>query len=243
MGTYSDRINERMVELSIKAPAIQKATGAGRSTVWGWCNNVSEPTGDRLIDLAKCLKTTTEWIIKGTGIKDAESNASVKSHIISEWQDGDELPDGVVAIEFFEGVKVSAGNGYLNQHNEQAKHLWFRKETLAECNVNPLSAKAVVVQGDSMWPELTDNQVISVDRSATRIFDGEIYAFLVGTEIKVKYLFRWNEQGEGGFKAVSRNEDKVRYPDEFYSPSAIESEGIEIIGQYWWKSETRRIRR
>ena len=59
----------------------------------------------------------------------------------------------------------------------------------------------------------------------------------------MKYLFNWNEMGLGGFKAVSRNDDKVRYPDEYYSPDRIKSENVQIHGQYWWKSETRKIRR
>ncbi len=56
-------------------------------------------------------------------------------------------------------------------------------------------------------------------------------------------LFEWNEQGRGGFKAVSRNTDKVKYPDEYYSPARIEAENVQIIGQYWWKSEGRKVRR
>lgn len=90
-----------------------------------------------------------------------------------------------------------------------------------------------------MLPELTDGQVIAIDTSATRIFDGEIYAFRKGDEIKVKYLFKTHD----GFKAISRNDDKLRYPDEIYTTSNIENENIEILGQFWWKSETRRIKR
>lgn len=208
--------------------------------------NVQTLEQENAENAAKFLGVSHRWLngLSNTMLEEDGNGILKNNHIVSEWSDGDQLPDGVVAIEFFEDVRVSAGSGYLNQNNNDApKHLWFRKETLSECNVDSSSAKAIVVQGDSMWPELTDNQVISVDRSAKRIFDGEIYAFLVGNEIKVKYLFKWNEGGEGAFKAISRNEDKIRYPDEYYSTSRIESEGIEIIGQYWWKSETRRVRR
>ncbi|ELA08582.1 transcriptional regulator [Moraxella macacae 0408225] len=55
---------------------------------------------------------------------------------------------------------------------------------------------------------LSDGQVIAIDTSARRIFDGEIYAFRKNDEIKVKYLFKTND----GFKAISRNDDKLRYP-------------------------------
>ena len=90
-----------------------------------------------------------------------------------------------------------------------------------------------------MSPELTDGQVIAIDTSARRIYDGEIYAFSVGDVLKVKYLFRHGD----GFKAISRNEDKLRFPDEFYTAQDIENDNIEVLGQFWWKSETRRVRR
>jgi phage repressor protein C with HTH and peptisase S24 domain len=93
-----------------------------------------------------------------------------------------------------------------------------------------------------MFPKLKDGQAISIDMSATTIFDGEIYAFQVGDDTKIKYLSNWNDEGKGGFKAVSANPDKTQYPDEYYSPQRIESEGM-LIGQYWWKQVVKRIRR
>ncbi|EPK7240728.1 S24 family peptidase [Acinetobacter baumannii] len=159
------------------------------------------------------------------------------------YEDGDPVPDGYTAIDYYDEVFVSAGSGYLNINQSSPKKFFVPTYLLRECNVQPSTAKVVKVRGDSMYPVLQDGQPISVDMSATKIWDGEIYAFQHGDDTKVKYLFNWNEEGEGGFKATSRNEDKHRYPDEYYSPARIASEGITIIGQYWMKLDTKKIRR
>lgn len=237
MSTYSDRILERMKELNLKQIDLANATGAARSTVNGWLNNVAHPSGLRLLKLAEVLKTSPDWILDGG------SNAVFSDKEIKVWSDGDPVPEGFVLVNFLYDTYASAGSGYINEEHMESKHLLFRKDTMIDCNVNASSARAIVVHGDSMWPELTDGQTIAVDTSATRIFNGEIYAINHNGEIKVKYLFNWNDEGPGGLKIVSRNEDKIRFPDEFYSPDKLESENIKVIGQYWWKSEVKRIRR
>lgn len=167
------------------------------------------------------------------------SNAEFSNKTIAFWSDGDPIPDGMVAIDFLPSIKAKLGNGYVNEEYQETEKLWFREQTLDECNVDSDHAKAIRVSGDSMFPELLDGEVIAIDTSASRIFDGEIYAFRIGDELKVKYLFRHGD----GFKAVSRNNDKLRFPDEIYTAKDIEADDIEVIGQFWWKSQTRKIRR
>lgn len=167
------------------------------------------------------------------------SNAQLSNKTFAVWSDGDEPPDGMIPISYLNTVVASMGHGYINDEPNDGLKLWFRQETIASCNVNPEFAKAITVRGESMLPELTEGQVIAIDTSAKRIFDGEIYAFRVGDELKIKYLFKHGD----GFKAVSRNDDKLRFPDEYYTTQDIEANNIEIIGQFWWKSETRRVRR
>lgn len=168
------------------------------------------------------------------------SNAQFLNKSISVWTEEDVLPPNMVSIDFLSNVYGSLGDGFENNDNNiETSKLWFSEKTLKECGVNPKYANAIRVIGDSMYPEISDGQVIAIDKSATRIFDGEIYAFRLLGETKVKYLFKHGD----GFKAVSRNEDKLRYPDEIYTAIDIENLHIEILGQLWWKSETRRVRR
>jgi phage repressor protein C with HTH and peptisase S24 domain len=115
------------------------------------------------------------------------------------YQSGDPVPDGYVAIDYYDDVFVSAGNGYLNLEKPSNNKMLFPVDLIKECNVQPSTTKVIHVAG-SMFPKLKDGQAISIDMSARTIYDGEIYAFQVGDDTKIKYLFNWNDEGKGGFK-------------------------------------------
>lgn len=201
------------------------------------------------IKISKIFGVDSNWVLTGEKAANAKmnnyekSNATISSMAVEVYEDGDPVPDGYVAIDYYEDVFVSAGNGYLNLNTPSDKKMLFPIDLVRECNVQPATTKVIHVRGESMFPKLKDGQAISIDMSATTIFDGEIYAFQVGDDTKIKYLSNWNDEGKGGFKAVSANPDKTQYPDEYYSPQRIESESIFVIGQYWWKQVVKRIRR
>lgn len=241
MQTTADRIVLRMKELRLQHKDLVTATGASKGTVTNWISGVNNPTGERLLALATTLETSPNWLL--TGKNEESSNAKIINTEVQIYDENDPVPDGFTAIDYYDEIFVSAGNGHLNIEQPSVKKFLVPTTLLQECNVESYYAKVVQVRGDSMIPDILDGQRVSVDISAKKIFDGEIYAFQVGEDTKVKYLFNWNDQGIGGFKAVSRNDDKLRFPDEYYSPARIEAEGIFIIGQYWMKLDTRKIRR
>ena len=238
----SDRIQKRMTELKLSQADLMRATGAARGTVSGWVNGSNSPSAKHISSLSNALKTTPQWLLDGVVVPE-KSNADVATMEVGIYQDGDPVPDGYVAIDYYDDVFVSAGNGYLNLEKPSNNKMLFPVDLIRECNVEPSTTKVIHVRGESMFPKLKDGQAISIDMSARTIYDGEIYAFQVGDDTKIKYLSNWNDEGKGGFKAVSANPDKNQFPDEYYSPSRIESEGVSILGQYWWKQVVKRIRR
>lgn len=241
MQTTADRIVLRMQDLKLQHKDLVAATGASKGTVTNWISGVNNPTGKRLLALASALQTSPNWLL--TGKNEESGNAKVTNTEVQIYDENDPVPEGFTAIDYYDEIYVSAGNGHLNIESPSVKKFLVPTNLLQECNVESYYAKVVQVRGDSMIPDILDGQRVSVDISAKKIFDGEIYAFQVGEDTKVKYLFNWHDQGVGGFKAVSRNDDKLRFPDEYYSPARIEAEGIYIIGQYWMKLDTRKIRR
>jgi len=193
--------------------------------------------------IANFLNVDPLWLTTGNGSTPEKSNADIAAMEVGIYHSGDPVPDGYVAIDYYDDVFVSAGNGYLNLEKPSNNKMLFPVDLIKECNVQPSATKVIHVRGESMFPKLKDGQAISIDMSARTIYDGEIYAFQVADDTKIKYLFNWNDEGKGGFKAVSANPDKNQFPDEYYSPSRIESEGITILGQYWWKQVVKRVRR
>ncbi|ENU92961.1 hypothetical protein F971_01948 [Acinetobacter vivianii] len=227
--------------LSWSGAAVKMGYSAQAATNW----KNGKIGRDTLKKLASLTGVNSGWLLDGSGVmlEPEKSNAEVSEMQVITYSYDDPVPDGYVAIDYYDDVYVSAGNGYLNLQTPSTKKMLFPVDLVRECNVQPSSTKVIHVRGESMFPKLKDGQAISVDMSATTIYDGEIYAFQVGDDTKIKYLSNWNEQGKGGFKATSANPDKNQYPDEYYSPKRIEAEGIFIIGQYWWKQVVKRIRR
>ncbi|NWK48374.1 LexA family transcriptional regulator [Acinetobacter sp. SwsAc7] len=242
METLGSRLKALRRQRNLTQQKIADALGVSKTSVIYWEKDENVPKHESLIALARTLGTTTEWLLSGVGVPE-KSNADIAKMEVGIYQAGDPVPDGYVAIDYYDDVFVSAGNGYLNLEKPSNNKMLFPVDLIKECNVEPATTKVIHVRGESMFPKLKDGQAISIDMSARTIYDGEIYAFQVGDDTKIKYLFNWNDEGKGGFKAVSANPDKNQFPDEYYSPSRIESEGITILGQYWWKQVVKRIRR
>ena len=242
METLGSRLKALRRQRNLTQQKIADALGVSKTSVIYWEKDENVPKHESLTALAKTLGTTTEWLLDGVAVPE-KSNADIAKMEVGIYQAGDPVPDGYVAIDYYDDVFVSAGNGYLNLEKPSNNKMLFPVDLIKECNVEPATTKVIHVRGESMFPKLKDGQAISIDMSARTIYDGEIYAFQVGDDTKIKYLFNWSDEGKGGFKAVSANPDKNQFPDEYYSPSRIESEGITILGQYWWKQVVKRIRR
>jgi len=204
-----------------------------------------------LPQLAELFGVNYKWLATGEGdmmlaIDPAldgmhgNGNAKLKNIGIKTWNGEDNKPEEMVAIDFYDSTYASLGSGYMNGDHITQSSLWFRQETLDEYGVLPEFAKAIQVSGDSMYPEIKSGETIAVDTSASKVFDGEIYAIDHDGMVKVKYAFRLPD---GGFRLVSRNEDKIAYPDEDFSAERIEKENVKVIGQMWWQAKIRKIRR
>ncbi|OTG95087.1 transcriptional regulator [Acinetobacter sp. ANC 4654] len=242
METLGTRLKQLRKDNRLTQQQLADAIGVSKTSVIYWEKDENLPKHESLMALAKVLKTTSQWLLSGVPIPE-KSNADIAQMEVGIYQDGDPVPEGYVAIDYYDDVYVSAGNGYLNLEKPSNNKMLFPVDLIRECNVEPSTTKVIHVRGESMFPKLKDGQAISIDMSARTIYDGEIYAFQVGDDTKIKYLFNWNNEGKGGFKAVSANSDKNQFPDEYYSPDRIESEGVSILGQYWWKQVVKRIRR
>lgn len=258
METLGSRLKELRKEKKFTQQKIADSIGVSKTSVIYWEKDENVPKHESLNALAKVLGTTTDWLLTGkerTPIKtlsfdeikqkfgEPGANAADLNAGISFYSYGDPVPEGYTAIDYYPEVKASAGNGYINLEESSPYKLFIPDAEIMSSGASASHCKIINVDGESMMPDLYPDQKVSIDMSAKKIYDGEIYAFTKGSELKIKILFNWGEEGQGGFKAISRNPDKVRFPDEYYSPAQIESENIHIIGQYWWKSEARKVRR
>ncbi|KPG98366.1 cI repressor protein [Pseudomonas sp. RIT-PI-q] len=128
-------------------------------------------------------------------------------------------------------ARAAAGDGHDNPHVEIRSTLAFKKEWLRVKGLNPKNLKVIYADGDSMWPTVSDRDVLLVDESRLEPTDGQIYVLASADKgVIVKRLIK---TALGSWIIRSDNEDKNEYPDLMLSRSEINEH--RIIGRVVWR--------
>ncbi len=168
-------------------------------------------------------------------IADFDEESMLSSHPdliqISVWDDDTPVDDDEVEVPFLREVELSAGSGRtVIQESSRAK-LRFGKSTLRKHSVQFDQAVCVPVHGNSMDPVLPDGSTVAINKGATTVIDGKIYAISHAGQLRVKTLYRLPG---GGIRMRSFNRDE--HPDEEYSISDMENQEIMILGRVFWSA-------
>ena len=148
---------------------------------------------------------------------------------VTVWGDEDPLGEDEVSVPFLKEVELSAGPGRTAITESTGRRLRFGKQTMRSQGIDPANVVAVMVTGTSMEPILPNGATAGVDRGATRIVDGKIYAVDHDGHLRVKQVYRL---GSGGLRLRSFNRDE--YEDEDYSAAEVQQQKIQIIGRVFW---------
>ncbi|MDR1451742.1 MAG: hypothetical protein LBI57_05385 [Helicobacteraceae bacterium] len=117
---------------------------------------------------------------------------------------------------YFGEIRLSAGGGAfdLSDDYEAAALPSYLADALRGCAID-----IVKVEGDSMEPTLKNGDLIFIDRAATRIKDGAIYAIAAIGGLFVKRVRR---EPNGALTLIS---DNAAYP-----PTSVSSDETRLIG-------------
>lgn len=140
--------------------------------------------------------------------------------------------DGLIPIPRF-AVSASAGAGALDGSEHATAHIGFDATSLSRiCRARPRDLSIISVEGESMFPTLSDGDDIMVDRSAAsrRLQDG-IYVLRRDDTLLVKRITV--HPTDGTLTVASDNSS-------FASWSDVSPQDVEIIGRVVWAA--RRIR-
>jgi phage repressor protein C with HTH and peptisase S24 domain len=159
-----------------------------------------------------------------------ESNAEYLGPI-DAWDDDTPLDDDEVYVPFLKEVELSAGSGRVSVQESSGRKLRFGKMTLRRQGVQPSEAVCVSVSGNSMEPVLPDGSTVGVNKGATAVVDGKMYALDHSGQLRVKTLYRLPG---GGVRMRSFNREE--HPDEEYSADEMAENGISVIGKVFWSS-------
>jgi phage repressor protein C with HTH and peptisase S24 domain len=228
-----DRIIHLMKEVDLRQADLVKRTGASKGTVNQWVSGKINPSKKYDRQLAKALKTTTDYIHYGEeGIRiDSNPQLEATADMLGRfytWDSKTALGDDEVEVPFFVDVELATRKG-SNLKRENREKLRFSKVTLESCGVKPESAVCVSVSGDSMEPRLFNDDIVGVNTDCKRIVDGRTYAINHDGLLRIKRLYLLPG---GGLRVNSLNFSN--YPDEILT--AQERELLSVIGQVFWSS-------
>ncbi|MBD1601156.1 helix-turn-helix transcriptional regulator [Pseudomonas sp. CA3A] len=150
---------------------------------------------------------------------------------ISEWDDDTPVDDDEVEIPFLREVELSAGSGRTVIRESSRAKLRFGKMTLRKHSVQFDQAVCVPVHGNSMEPVLPDGSTVAINKGATTVIDGKIYALAHAGQLRVKTLYRLPG---GGIRLRSFNREE--HPDEEYSAEQMRDSEIVILGRVFWSA-------
>lgn len=63
--TISDRIFERIAQLSMTQKEFSRKAGIQQSTISEWKKNKTNPSSDKILAICKALDVTPEWLLSG----------------------------------------------------------------------------------------------------------------------------------------------------------------------------------
>lgn len=193
-------------------------------------NRHSRGIGEKFArDVESKLGLEIGWLDRPLEAHEQPKEPRYKLEPVGVWDDDTPLEDDEVELPFLKEVELSAGSGRTAIHEAGNRKMRFGIRTMRNRGVEPANAVCVTVTGNSMEPVLKDGATISVDRGATRIHDGDMYAVDHDGQLRVKQIYRLPG---GGIRLRSFNRDE--HPDEEYSPEQVERYRIRVIGRVWW---------
>jgi phage repressor protein C with HTH and peptisase S24 domain len=126
---------------------------------------------------------------------------------------------------------AAAGPGHDNAHVEIHSTLAFKKAWIKGRGLQADNLKVIYAAGSSMWPTISDRDVLLVDISRIEPADGEV--FVIESQVDGTLVKRLSATPIGGWVLRSDNIDKDEHPDRYYLRS--ESNEHRIVGKVVWR--------
>lgn len=207
-ATQAENDSELSRKLGLSPAAVYKAKQSGAiPPAW-------------IVKIAERFKISADWLLFGYGpMRREDQGALISSEEVTASQ------EDLIMIPMVEAI-LSAGTGSLETSGEMGREYAFRRDYIQRKG-NPANMVLMRVRGDSMQPEVMDNDVVLLDQSRTRPHPGPIFA--VGIEDAI-YLKRVDMlPGQIVLKSVN--------PD--YAPIHVDmgeqtADQFRVIGQVLW---------
>lgn len=174
--------------------------------------------------VAKRFGVSTDWLFFGIGAM--KINRETSSESGSPDKGGtDAESDDLIRIPMVDAV-LSAGTGSFETSDQVAREYAFRRDFIQRKG-NPANMVLMRVRGDSMQPEVMDNDVVLLDQSKTRPHPGPIFAVGIEDAIYLKCVDML--PGQIILKSVNTDYEPIRI-----DMGEQTSDQFRVIGQVLW---------
>ena len=220
MNTLSERIAYLLKLRGMSQSALAAKIGIRQPSVASWLNGRTKKLeGENLLNAAVAFGVHPEWLATGKGpITKEEKQETGFPRIPSE-------EDFVLIPQYT--TKGSCGTGFMNDHIELLGGLVFKRSWLERMRLDDDNACVIYASGDSMYPSISDGDVLLLDKTEHPLRSDEIYAVMVDDEVVVKRL----RKGFEGIVLKGDNPNKAAYPD-IEVPQGYD---LTVIGRVVWR--------
>lgn len=174
MSSFGERLKK--VRGGLTQAEFAALFGIPQVTLGNYERGRNEPRFDFIKQVCSRFEINVEWLLFGTGDKQESMGHSPAQSSCDV---------DLIMIPMVE-ARLSAGQGSLQTDGNSERSYAFRSDFLHKKG-NPDNMVLMRVSGDSMQPEILNNDVVLLDQSKTDILPGRIYA--VGFEEAI-YLKR-----------------------------------------------------
>jgi phage repressor protein C with HTH and peptisase S24 domain len=231
MKTLSDRISLAMSESGMSQTDLATACNVSQPSVNDWVSGKTRSLkASTALRAAAALDVGVLWLTEGTGPMRPTTTAPALQGAPVRVVDDDTLARDFAPVRRVR-FKLSAGvSGYsLEIDDDSGEPIHFRKSWFAAKKLDPDKLLAVRVYGDSMIPNLYDDDLVVVNTADTTPKDGIVFAANYEGEMVIKRV-----RLEGGACWLdSDSSDQVRY-----RPRQC-GEGCFILGRVVYKQSER----
>lgn len=202
--SFSSRLKLRRENLSLTQSNLGKKIGVSTTSIQSYESGLI-PKGGYLIELAKALDCSIDWLLLGEN-EPAGTDTSTSF-------------DTIPLAE----TRLNAGGGNVVFSENLKEAYSFRKEWISRVATAKKNLILMFVEGDSMDPAINDGDIVMIDRGRQHIFTGKIYAIGVSDTIMIKRL-----------ELLPDSKVKIISDNRTYDPYIIEGKELRIIGQVIW---------
>ena len=228
------RLKQLREEKGLSQRALAAKCGWGPSRISNYESGIRSISLDDAETISKALNVSPKALLFGDNAnieKTPKGNGEVLGNM-QVWDSKTPIGEDEVAIPFLSEIKLSAGNGFVNDlEHDNGFRLRFAKSTLRRYNVPPENAVCVAIHGNSMEPVLPDGSTVGIDCGNKTLTDGKIFAINHNGELFIKKLYRLPG---GGLRIYSFNE--LEYPPREYTEAQVIEQKITIVGRVFWYS-------